>query len=394
MRARRFELRLLAVGLAAAWAVAAGLVIVAYRPGGPLDLAVGIALLLPICIALAAVRWPPVTRGAGTFPVMVSLGVVSLLLLLPSIGGVVNQILQLGSQTLMPSLEAAYPWVLALLSTSLFAAFGVVRMLDGGAALRRRRFVVGSALGLAISLVAGGSFAAVAIANEIGLRDGARPTGSRFGPVGEGTLPTCDGPLATGATARVSLRLEGEVDLRSIGSVDISGFRAGDDFRWLAFVATGREIGLYGQAWTAGRAFTRIPSKDWQQVGSNVVAEGDLDARAAATVLTDAYRSTAEDRGEEVLEGARARRCRVSIDGPAFQHAFPQVRWLVGEASLERWRGQLDYWLFLDGQLGQVVGSVNGEAIGIRPEALLATVTVSLTATDRGRSLVIYPPVP
>ncbi|MFP5343794.1 MAG: hypothetical protein ACLGIJ_12885 [Candidatus Limnocylindria bacterium] len=394
MRARRFELRLLAVGLAAAWAAAAGLVILAYRPGGPLDLAVGIALLLPIGIALAAVRWPPVTRGAGSFPLMVSLGVTSLLLLVPSIRGVMDQILQLGSQTLMPSLEAAYPWALALLSTSLFAAFGLVRMLDGGAALRRRRFVVGSALGLAMSLVAGGSFAAIAIANEIGLRDGARPAGSRFGPVGEGTLPTCDGPLATGATARVSLRLEGEVDLRSIGSVDISGHRAGSDFRWLAFVATGREIGLYGQVWTEGRAFTRVPSKDWQQVGSNVVAEGDLDARVAATVLTDAYRSTAEDRGEEVLEGARARRCRVSIDGPAFVHAFPQVRWLVGDASLERWRGQLDYWLFLDGQLGQVVGSVNGEAIGIRPDALQATVNVSLTATDRGRPVVIYPPIP
>lgn len=394
MRARRFELRLLAVTLVISWAAAAGLVLVAYRPGGPLDVAVGITMLLPIGIALAAVRWPPVTHGQHALPAMVALGVVSLLLLLPSIGGVLNQILALGSQTLMPSVEAAYPWALALTGTSLFAAFGLARRLDGGHAVRRRRLVVGMTAGLAMAVGAGGLFTAVAIANEVALREVVNRQPSRFGPVGDGDAAPCDGPLATAESARLSLRLDGDVDLRSIGNVVVDGVRVGDDFRWLAYVATGRELGLYGQAWTEGRAFVRTPSDDWEQTGPAAVATGSLDRRVATTALTDAYRSTAEDRGEEVIEGARARRCRISIDGPAFEAAFPQARWLVGDADLERWRGQVDYWIFLDGQLGQLAGSVNGEALGIDPEALQGTISFHMTATERDRPRVIYPPLP
>ncbi len=69
-------------------------------------------------------------------------------------------------------------------------------------------------------------------------------------------------------------------------------------------------------------------------------------------------------------------------------------RWLVGGADLHRWRGQLDYWVFLDGQLGQVAGSAGGEAVGMDPEALLANVEVRMTATSRDDDLVIYPPSP
>ena len=42
MRVRAFELRLIAVALVVCWSVAAGLVLLAYRPGGPLDLIVGL----------------------------------------------------------------------------------------------------------------------------------------------------------------------------------------------------------------------------------------------------------------------------------------------------------------------------------------------------------------
>ena len=60
--------------------------------------------------------------------------------------------------------------------------------------------------------------------------------------------------------------------------------------------------------------------------------------------------------------------------------------------DLHRWRGQLDYWVFLDGELGQVAGSLNGEAFGIVADALLGTIDVRLTATERGQDTVIYPP--
>ena len=84
----------------------------------------------------------------------------------------------------------------------------------------------------------------------------------------------------------------------------------------------------------------------------------------------------------------------MAVDGPTFRTAFPQVRWLVGDADLERWRGQLDYLIFLDGQLGRVAGSVNGEAIDLAPDALQATIAVRLDATERGDEVVVYPPAP
>jgi hypothetical protein len=96
----------------------------------------------------------------------------------------------------------------------------------------------------------------------------------------------------------------------------------------------------------------------------------------------------------EVIEGARARRCRVSVDGDIFHKAFPEISSLVGDADLHRWRSQLDYWVFLDGQLGQIVGSANGDAAGIVPEALLGTIDIRMTATERARDSVVYPPSP
>ncbi len=123
--------------------------------------------------------------------------------------------------------------------------------------------------------------------------------------------------------------------------------------------------------------------------------QGDtLDKEAVDTALAESIRITAEDRGLEVIEGARARRCRVAVDGPTFRAAFPQIRWLVGSADLEHWVGQLDYWVFLDGQLGQVAGSVNGHAAELRPDAIQGTIEVLLTATERGRDVVVYPPGP
>jgi hypothetical protein len=82
------------------------------------------------------------------------------------------------------------------------------------------------------------------------------------------------------------------------------------------------------------------------------------------------------------------------VDGPTFRAAFPQIRWLVGAVDLQHWVGQLDYWVFVDGQLGQVAGSINGHAGELRPEAIQGTIEVLLTATERGRDVVIYPPTP
>ncbi len=392
MRVRSFELRLIGSGLVVCWLVSGGLILLTYRPGGPLDLIVGLTTAGPIAIALAGVAWPPVARGNVAFPTIVWLGIIGLLCLIPSIAGIVHQLTSYGSQTLLPSIEAVYPWLVALLATSLFSGFGIARRIQRGTAIRRRRMLAGTAIALLATGVSGAAFGAAAVANEMALRD--LPTvASRFGPTtGAEQPPVCDAPLVGSSTARLTLHLEGTIDLRPLGSVDLSGVRVDDDFRWQAYVATSDQLGLYGSARTDQQGWIRTPSTDWHAVPAATVSADTLDRQALAVALGEGYRATAEDRGVEVLEGARARRCRVAVDGEIFESAFPQVRWLVGSADLHRWRGQLDYWVFLDGEVGQIAGSINGEATAVVPEAIQGTVEVLLTATERGRALVVYPP--
>ncbi len=328
---------------------------------------------------------------------MVAVGIGTLLLLIPSIGGVFEQLIALGSQTLMPSPEAAYPWLLALFGTSLFTGFGVARRLQGGTALRRRRLIGGLVFAVGAVLVAGSVFTGVAIANEMAVQhDGGTAGGSRFGPTSpDGEPPDCDAGLGVGSTAQLDAHLDANVDLRPIGTVDLSGERRGEDTRWSAYVASDRQLGQYGLARIGDRTWTRSPGTGWaKSADSSASAAQTIDLQALDEALTRGYRATAEDRGIDVIEGARARHCRISIDGSTFRAAFPQVRWLVGDADLAHWFGQLDYWIFLDGQLGQVSGSANGEAAGIVPEALQGTIDVLLTATERGRDVTLYPPAP
>ncbi|HXG39781.1 MAG TPA: hypothetical protein VNJ28_02465, partial [Candidatus Limnocylindrales bacterium] len=248
MRVRRLVLRLLAVGLTAGWAVTAALVLVGYRPGGPIDLLVGLTALLPVAISASAIVWPPVARGRGAYLAIVWLALGAGLVLAPSLGMLAERIAARGPQTLLPSLEVGYPWLLALAATSLFAGLGLARRLLGETALRRRRLVRAVAFALGATVVSASLFAGAAIANDVALRD--RPArSSRFGPTDPSAEPpACDGPLAVGPTARVDLRLEGDLDGRSLGAAQLRGRRAGDDFLWLADVATTRSLGQYGAA--------------------------------------------------------------------------------------------------------------------------------------------------
>ena len=109
-------------------------------------------------------------------------------------------------------------------------------------------------------------------------------------------------------------------------------------------------------------------------------------------MLSLGNRATAEDHGLEYVEGARARHCRAAIDGTTFGISFPQVWWLVGDASLATWRGEIDFWIFGDGEVGMVSGTVNGDAQGILAHGLLATVWVKMTAVDRDATVSISPP--
>jgi hypothetical protein len=392
VRVRTLELRFIGLVLAGCWVVAAAYVLVGYRPGGPIDVAVGIAALVPAVVALAGVIWPPVARGERSFAAMTWLAAASLLVLIPSIADVASQIGGGGAQTLLPSVEAAYPWVLGLFGTCLFTGFGLARRHLGEAALKRRRLVRGVVVATLLAAGSGLVFTAVAMGNEIALRD-RTASSSRFGPTSvDGAPPECDGSLGTGAVARVTVHLEGTLDGRSLGSVDVAGDRAGSDVRWLAYVASSQQIGLYGAATIEDANWIREPYSGWREATAYDVGDDELDVTAIRVALTDAARAAAQTDGESIIEGARARQCRIAIDGPTFRAAFPQASWLVGSADLAHWRGQLAYWVFLDGQIGRIEGSVNGDAADIRTGALQATVRVELSATDRHSTIVVTPP--
>jgi len=249
--------------------------------------------------------WPPVARNSRAFAAMVWLGFASLLLLVPSMGGVATQLQARGPQTLLPSLEAAYPWVLALLGTSLFSGLGVARRTLGGASFPRPRLLRGVALAVLGSVAVATVFSSVAIANELALRD--RPAAdSRFGPTDPRLEPPiCAEPPRVGRAARVDVFLTGLVDTRPTGTVDVRG---------------------------------------------------------------------------------------VPIDGVAFRAAFPEIEHLVGDAGLERWRGELDYWVFADGEVGRVAGSVNCDAASIGETGLQGTLRATMTAIERDRDHTITRP--
>ncbi len=392
MRVRTFELRLIAVALSAAWTLTAFLVLLAYRPGGPLDLVVGLTAGLPILVAVAGLVWPPIARGGQAFAALVWLGLGTLLILVPSMGGVVVQILARGPQTLLPSAEAAYPWALALLGTGLFSGLGVARAVLGSAALRRRRLVRGALIGVAATAAISLAFTGAAIGNEIALRD--RPVaGSRFGPTSPDIEPpTCAQPVRPAASARVDIHLAGDVDRRPFGSVDLRGVRRGEDFRWLAYVATDRELGQFGAARISGTEWRLRPATDWRlDVDSDGGAQA-LDQAVLAAAIEGGTRPAAETIGISFFEGARARHCRVAIDGLAFEAAFPEIRLLVGEADLRLWRGELDYWVFADGELGRASGSVSGPASDIVDGSLQARIQTTMIAIERDRNHVIVSP--
>jgi hypothetical protein len=381
---RTIELRILGVALTALWTLAFLLILGGYRPGGPVDLVVGVAAIGPTLIAVAAVAWPPVARGGRAFAAIAWLGLGALLVLAPSIGGLLIQLRARGPQTLLPSVEAGYPWLLALLGTSLYAGLGIARRRLGETALRRRRLALGTAIGVALATSAGTLFAAASIANEVALRD-IPAASSRFGPTDPAIEPpTCPGPLAAGATARLTGRLDMEVDGRRSGTVTIDGARNGDDFRWIGFAATPLTIGQHGSGRLGDTSWSRAPRTGWVPVPPAFVVGQDLDLQLMRTALVPDNRAVAEDRGLAFIEGARARHCRIALDGSTFRAAYPQVELLIGDGDLARLAGELDYWVFGDAQVGRVEVRLNGSAVGLVQDALLVTIRAELTAVDRG----------
>ena len=128
---------------------------------------------------------------------------------------------------------------------------------------------------------------------------------------------------------------------------------------------------------------------------------GSMDEPSQASMAADlgcstrgANRAVAEDRGTSFIEGARARHCRITADGTMLRDALPEVELLVGGTDLARWRGDLDFWVFADGQVGQVDGRISGPALDLAEDALVAGLRFRMTAVDRGLPITVPPPTP
>ena len=100
-----------------------------------------------------------------------------------------------------------------------------------------------------------------------------------------------------------------------------------------------------------------------------------------------------EDLGLEHIEGARARHCRTLIDGNTALRTFLPLRWLLYDGSADpgdaipRWRGELDWWVFADGELGRAAVEVSGSSAETPwdAEGVRVVLEATLEATHRDR---------
>ena len=186
--------------------------------------------------------------------------------------------------------------------------------------------------------------------------------------------------------------MDGSIDNRYTGQVVLQGIRNGADVAWTGFAATRLTLGQQGLVRIGERVWVLSPGRSWTAADAERGAGYDIDRQVVAVALTPAEANAPEDRGLAFVDGARARHCRIPIDGVTLRRILPQVELLVGATDISRWRGDLDYWVFADGQLGQVDGRVSGLAEGLDDNALQAGVRFRMLAFDRGLPITVLPP--
>ncbi len=400
--------------MAGLWAGLGVVVFVTYRPGGPLDPWVGIAAFLPAAIAAIAVVRPPL---AGTWRGGVSvvwIALIAVLLVLPLIGLVSEQLVTGVGRTLLPSPEVAYAAVLATFLSTLYVALGILSLrgvIPGTVELpgihseidRRPGVFVAIVASALVTLAISVTFGGLAWVNEVALAE--QPVApSRFGPSDPALrVPRCSDGLRVGRGAALAMEVTAYEDDVAVGSARLAGERSGVAETW-----TGSADGPLGPVVTG---YTRLDGRAWLLTGGRwEAAEIDpyaltglagltADGPVAATVDRPGRPPVAEDLGVEIVGGARARRCRTAIDGPTALDAFLPVRWLAGgdavaaRAPLTAWRGTLDWWVFADGELGQALLILNGYPGDAWPSTgIQGEIRARLVALDRGAPHAVLAP--
>jgi hypothetical protein len=405
--AERPQMRILAAVLTMLWAATAVAVAAAYRPGGPLDIAVALACFGPVLVASVGLVWPPAGGSHVHRAALAWTWIGAFLLAIPILYGVASTLAGGGPQTLVPSAEAAYAGLLAVFVMAVFSLTGFAHGRGGGLAFERRATLLALGLASALTIITGAAFGLVAIINDHALRD-VGPGRSAFGPSGaELVPPLCDEPVALGPYARVTIEARSSLDERTRGRATLSGQRVGIDETWSgtwsgpdgegrsAYLRIGREAWL-----NDGSADPAAPGSTWRATRPDpfeLAGEESLtmDGPPHAIVAVPRGAIVAEDLGVEVVEGAPARHCRTFVDGPTALASFLPLRWLLtggqepGPGDARLWRGELDWWVFGDGELGRARVEVSGSradtpwaATGVR-----AALEADLSATERDRTV-------
>ncbi len=419
MRVRSLRLRLLAAVAALAWGAAAVAVLVAYRPGDPVAPLVAATPIVGVLASLAALAWPPLVRSHRASALVMWVEILGLLLLLPSAANLVSALRGRTGLPFLPSAEDAYGWFLALAAASLFAGLGASRRLLGATSMRAPRAALAALIAVALLALGSGVSGVAMLGTELAYTSAARvaPLASAEQPV----PPSCSQLPDVADTAGVSIEAEARAGSQVIGSVSLAGTRAGTDERWSATltgwpVDTGREPSSLGYVRVGSSAWLRSGTAPWSsvpvdetiipyvEVGATpapvIVQDREtLDSEVLRVALASPARLAAEDVGLELVDGVRARHCRLLAGGSIALQAFRPLRWLLGEAplsdrsSIADWRGSLDWWILPGGRLAVASVSVEGLNPGW-PGGLQTTLQATLTSKPLPAAPSITAPAP
>ena len=413
-RVRLLWLRVAAIIIAVLWAATTVALLVAYRPGGPIDPAVAVGPLIATLASIAAVAWPPVARDRSAAGALAWVGILTILVLAPSLANLLGTLPAPGSRgdgfsAFLPSPESAYGWFIALGGTGVFCGTGIAHHFLAAPSLRRPRLALGVVIAVALTGISAGVSGVAALANEFAIK--ASPQVSEWGPTDPAAIPPpCTWPVRAGETARVSIDAALVVDERVARQAELDGARSGRDATWEGSTGTwlgpGDPRATGSPAAPADRSsWIAVDDRAWTRAGTGMAWKAvdratigpTLDMALVDGVLNERGLLAAEDLGIELVGAAPARHCRLLVDGPAALRAFPPLEWLAGTeaqgALIESWRGDLDWWVFTDGELGLSRVRVGGPVpAGWPVGGVYAVLQATLSATDRAAPQEIRPP--